>query len=324
MKQVLGLGNALVDILVKLSSEGILNELGMQKGSMTLIDETFLEKISKRIPDEEKAYATGGSAANTINGLANLGIGTGFIGKIGKDKTGTFFESDMKNSGIVPNLTKSATTTGQAFAMITPDSERTFGTYLGAAVELSDNDLNPDDFEGYQILYVEGYLVFNKPLIEAGMKIAQKAGMKIALDLASYNVVEAEREFIQYLVDKYVDILFANEEEAKAFSGLNPEEALDAMGKMVEIAVVKIGAKGALVSANGTKYSSQAIQVTPIDTTGAGDLFAAGYIYGMLRGFTPDKCAKTGAILGGMVIEVLGAKMDNKRWKTIKELIATL
>ena len=247
MKQILGIGNALVDVMTILDDDGILEKFSLPKGSMQLVDKTMSELVKSETVNFKRNLASGGSAANTIHGLAMLGAKTGFIGSIGKDDLGDFFENDMKNAGVNTILSRRNSPTGTAIALITPDSERTFATHLGAAVELEASDLNPKDFTGYNILYLEGYLIFNKPLMEAACQFAKKEKMKIALDLASYNVVEANREFLKEMIEKYVDILFANEEEAKAFTGKSPEESLHEIAKMVDIAVVKIGSKGSMI-----------------------------------------------------------------------------
>lgn len=318
MKKVLGFGNALVDIMLPNSDVSHLEKLGLKKGSMTLIDGETLEKTVKTVAGMNQVKASGGSAANTINGLAMLGIETGFLGKVGKDEIGQYFESDLINSGIKSHLLKSDTPAGRAYAFVTSDSERTFATYLGASIEMKPEDLNPEWFEGYSYFYVEGYLVQDHTLIETGMKLAKSAGLKIVLDLASFNVVEANRTFLKHLIVNYVDIVFANEEESKALNALKPDfSALD-LAENTEIAIVKTGASGSLICKNGKLLKVEPINANPIDTTGAGDLYAAGFLYGLINGFSLENCGKAASLLSGNVIEVLGAKMDTQRWDTIK------
>ncbi|MFB6320237.1 adenosine kinase [Saccharicrinis sp. FJH54] len=322
MKKVLGFGNALVDIMLPNSKEQLLNELGLGKGSMTLIDDETLVKIDHLTSTLYQTKATGGSAANTINGLSKLGIETGFIGKVGKDEIGTFFETDLVNNKVKSHLLKSNTPAGRAFAFVTSDSERTFATYLGASIEMRPEDLDKSWFTDYDYLYVEGYLVQDHKLIETGMKLAKEAGLKIVLDLASYNVVEANKDFLASLITNYVDIVFANEEEALSFTSLAPEAALNELAEKTEIAVVKTGAKGSLIAQNKTTTKVDPIKVNPIDTTGAGDLYAAGFLFGLIHGYKPADCGKVASVLSGNVIEVLGAKMDEKRWEAIKETLS--
>jgi sugar/nucleoside kinase (ribokinase family) len=246
-----------------------------------------------------------------------LGVNTGFIGSVGKDDTGDFFENDMKTAGVKTFLSRRNSITGTAVALISPDSERTFATHLGAAVELEADDLNPDDFKDYGILYLEGYLIFNKSLVERACRIAKENNMKIALDLASYNVVEAKLADFKEIVEKYIDIVFANEEEAKSYTGQAPFEALNSLSQFCDIAVIKVGKDGSLVKRGEEVIKIGTITVQSIDTTGAGDLYASGFLYGYARGFSLEKCGLLGSVLAGHVIEIVGARMDEHRWKKI-------
>ncbi len=321
MKKVLGIGNALVDVLIRLENDALLQELNLRKGSMQLVDSNFKQLVLEKTKHLSKAQASGGSAANTIHGLAALGTPTAYIGKVGDDETGKFFTNDLVSNHIKPFLETSKTGTGVASALISPDSERTFGTYLGAAVEVGPEDLRPEQFQGYDILHIEGYLVFNEALIETAVKMAKERNMTVSLDLASYNVVEAKLEFLRELTKQYVDIVFANEEEAKAFTGKEPEEALDEIADMCSIAVVKIGKKGALVKCDTEKVIIGAIPANVIDTTGAGDLYAAGFLYGFANGLSLKTCGEFGALLAGKVIEVIGAKIAPETWELIRKEI---
>jgi sugar/nucleoside kinase (ribokinase family) len=318
MKKILGIGNALVDVMTIINDDTILDKFGLQKGSMQLVDTEKSGMVKAETMNFKRSLASGGSAANTIHGLAMLGIKTGFIGSIGKDEMGNFFENDMKNAGINALLSRRDSVTGTAVALISPDSERTFATHLGAAVELTASDLNPEYFAGYDILYLEGYLIFNKSLVETACRIAKEKNMKIALDLSSYNVVESQLTDFKEIVEKYVDILFANEEEAKSFTGRGPEESLELLSKDCEIAVVKIGKEGSLIKQDEQIIRVGTIPVQSLDTTGAGDLYAAGFLYGYANNLDIEKCGLAGSVLAGNVIEILGARMDEKKWDTIK------
>jgi sugar/nucleoside kinase (ribokinase family) len=321
MKKVLGIGNALVDALNKLENDNLLTELGLPKGSMQLVDAETSAAIQEKSKDLEKEMASGGSAANTIHGLANLGVETAFIGTVGEDEIGNFFIDDLKKSGIKPLLNLSKTPSGLANAMISPDGERTFGTYLGAAIELSSSDLKAEQFKGYDILHVEGYLVQNHDLLEGILKIAKEQGLEISLDLASYNVVEDNLDFLKKMVEQYVDIVFANEEEAKAFTGEEPEEALNKLGEVAKIAIVKVGSKGSMIKENGDIARVGVEKTKVVDTTGAGDLYAAGYLYGYVNNFSHEKSGKIGALLASKVIADYGAKISETDWKEIKNRI---
>lgn len=319
MKKILGIGNALVDILIRIDDEAILDELNLPRGSMQLVDKERSDEILKRLNHLPHSLAAGGSAANTLHGLGMLGNPGGYIGVIGKDAFGNSFETDMRHAGVEPFLIRSNTETGRAITLITPDSERTFATCLGAAVELSAQDLlqAQPDMLSYQYLHIEGYLVQNHALIRTALELAKSHGLKVSLDLASYNVVEANLGFLREIVERYVDILFANEEEALVFTGLDPEGALHHIGQFCEVSVVKTGEMGSLIKYQDVVTRIGVIPVKPIDTTGAGDLYAAGFLYGHSLGWTTQQCGEAGALLAGNIIEETGAKMPPFRWERI-------
>ena len=324
MSKVLGIGNALVDIMTRLDSDDVLQLFNLPKGSMQLVDGNLSDIINQGTDSFEKTIASGGSAANTIHGLARLGIDTGVLGKVGKDELGLYFKKDMESSGIKPLLFESDTSSGKAIALISPDSERTFATFLGAAVEMGPDDLSDEIYKGYDYFHIEGYLVQNHHLIEQAVKLAKKNGLKICLDMASYNVVEDNLEFLQRIVKEYVDIVFANEEEAKAFTGKEAEEALHDFASICDIAVVKVGKMGSLIKQGNHVFRIHAITAKSIDTTGAGDLYAAGFIYGLIKGFSLDICGKIGSILAGKTIEVVGPKMTPDKWDEVHQMLSTL
>ncbi len=324
MKKVLSMGNALVDLLIKMDDDHLLDQFSLPKGSMQLVDTGSVKKILSGIEDLNPAIASGGSAANTINGLAALHTPCGYIGKTGRDEYGKIFADDMKANQIETFLFKGVNETGRAIAFISPDSERTFATFLGAAIELTPDDLNEDLFNDYDIFHIEGYLVQNNALIEKALQSAHTAGLQVSIDLASYNVVEANLDFLKKLIEQYVDIVFANEEEAKAFTGLEPEAALDEIAKICEIAVVKVGKNGSIVKNNGIRYDVPAEKANPVDTTGAGDLYASGFLYGLANGLPLNTCGHIGSLLASRVIEVIGAKIDKKSWENIRVEIANL
>jgi len=315
--RVLGMGNALVDVMTQLNDEKILNDFNLPKGTMQLVDQAFIGKLLTGTTALKQTLASGGSAANTIHGLAHLGIQTAYIGKTGSDDFGAFFREDMKKTGINPMLLTGEAETGRALALVTPDSERTFATFLGAAIELSEKDIHEDLFKGYDYFHIEGYLVQNNALIRRALELAHGLGLKTSVDMASFNVVEANLAFLKEIVDLYVDIVFANEEEAKSFTGKEPGPALDQIAETADIAVVKLGSKGSLIKQGGKVYEVGVIPATAIDTTGAGDLYAAGFLYGLSENLTLNKCGQIGALLSGRVIEGIGAKLSDDQWKEI-------
>lgn len=321
MAKILGMGNALVDILIRLENYELLKEFNLPKGSMQLVDQAFARKLEERANKAGITKASGGSAANTIHGLAELNIETGYIGKVGNDSLGKFFKEDMEKAGIEPILFYGKYDTGRAVTLITPDSERTFAVYLGAAMEQTPGDISSELFKGFKYFHVEGYLVQNHELIETALKLAKKHSIKVSLDLASYNVVEENIEFLKLLVPRYVDIIFANEDEAKAFTGKDPEQALTELSGITEIAVVKTGEKGSLIKKGEEFYKIGIIDADCVDTTGAGDLYAAGFLYGLIKGLSLNESGEIGALLSGKVIENIGAKINKNTWNEIKKSI---
>jgi sugar/nucleoside kinase (ribokinase family) len=320
MEKIIGMGNALVDVLTTLTDDTLLQEMELPKGSMQLIDETKLETINKHFSKMHTNLATGGSAGNTILGLAHMGVSTGFIGKTGMDSYGKFYRDNLEKHKIESKIRiNHQLSSGVASTFISPDGERTFGTYLGAAATLKAEDLSPDLFKGYTYLYIEGYLVQDHDMILRTIELAKEAGLQICLDLASYNIVEDDLDFFRLLINKYVDILFANEQEAKAFTGKEGKEALDILAKTCSIAIVKAGSKGSYIRKGTEEIKVDAIPVNKVvDTTGAGDYFAAGFLYGLTEGHSLEKSAKAGAILAGNVIQYIGANIPAEKWDEIK------
>lgn len=326
MDKIIGLGNALVDVLTTIEDDEILTEMQLPKGGMTLIDENKLLKINEYFSQRKPRLVTGGSAGNTIRAMASLGAGTGFIGKINDDFYGNFYRDGLLERGIEANLLLStALPSGIASTFISPNGERTFGTYLGAASTLKAEDLSLDMFKGSAYLFIEGYLVQNHDMILRAIELAKEAGLQICMDMASYNIVKEDLDFLSLLVNKYVDIVFANEEEARAFTGKEPEEAVECIAGMCSVAVVKVGARGSFIRKGTEEVHVPALPVEKVvDTTGAGDYFAAGFMYGLTCGCSLEKCAKIGSILARDVIQVVGTELPETQWAKIKEEISQI
>jgi sugar/nucleoside kinase (ribokinase family) len=321
MSKVIGMGNALVDVMTILESDKTLEEFALPKGSMQLVSKEFSNRLLAGTLGLQKMQSSGGSAANTIHGLANLGIETAFVGKIGNDHLGEFFEKDLLDNQIKPILFHDLEETGRSIAMISKDSERTMATYLGAAVDLHEQDVSSDIFSAYQYFHIEGYLVQNRELIQKAMRLAKSNGLKVSIDMASFNIVDENRTFFEFLISNYVDIIFANELEAESLTGEKPEKALQTISTMAEIAVVKLGKSGSIVKKGSEEYTIGIEQVNNIDTTGAGDLYASGFIYGLCMDQTLDIAGKIGSILGGHITEVIGAKMHEESWIKVKQKV---
>lgn len=325
MDKIIGMGNALVDVLVRIDDDSLLEKLHLPKGSMQLIQEDTLSEIRKYTPGMKIHRSTGGSAGNTVCALAALGANPGFIGKVGQDETGTFFGDTLRQRGVNALLATCDLPSGIASTFISTDGERTFGTYLGAAATLRAEDLSRKMFAGYNYLYIEGYLLQDHDLMLRAVQLAKEEGLQVCLDMASYNVVEAERDFFDQLIVKYVDIVFANESEALAYTGKTPHEALEEIASKCSIAVVKTGKEGSLV-----KKGTEVIQLLScpvdnvLDTTGAGDFYAAGFMYGLTCGYSLEKCVQISTILATAVIQEVGTTLPAKKWDEIKLNIESL
>jgi sugar/nucleoside kinase (ribokinase family) len=318
--RILGIGNALVDIITMLENDQIVRSLNLPKGSMTLVDREMSDRVQQEIANEKRLLVTGGSVANAINGIANLKVQCGFLGTVGHDDLGRLFEEEQKNQGIQPLLIHSDLPTGRAVGLVEPDGERTFATYLGAASELHPDHITSERLGEFDLFFIEGYLVYNHTLIMAAAYAAKNAGLAIALDLSSYNVVDVNREILNELVDNYVDIIFANEEEAIAFTGMQPLDAVENLAGRCDIAVVKVGKEGAYVQQGAVRHLIPAAGDLVVDTTGAGDFFAAGFLSGIAKGYDLEKSGKLGALLASRVIRVPGAKLDEAEWTEIRKI----
>lgn len=321
-KSVIGIGNALTDMLVNLQNDNVLTEYQLAKGSMSLVDSELQTAISKSLAGLPYSLSLGGSAANTIRAMARLGTRCGFIGKVGRDNTGEFYEQALRNIGVAPYVLLSDNKSGKCVSLISPDGERTLVTHLGAALDLRAEEIDAAVFDSYDYLYIEGYLVQDHDLIARTIERAKEHGLKVVIDLASFNVVEENLEFLREIVAKHVDILFANEDEARVFSGeKEPQHALEHISKMCELTIVKIGTRGALIK-RGEEVVHVGIMAAAkrVDTTGAGDFYAAGFMAGLCEGLTLRQCGTMGAITAGKVIEVVGTTLSEEAWAEIDTL----
>ncbi len=322
MKKIVGIGNALTDMLVNLANDNVLAEYDLAKGSMNLVDAALQTSISKSVAGLPYSLSLGGSAGNTIRAMASMGCQTGFIGEVGKDTTGDFFEQALRNLSIEPHIFRGTHRSGKCVSLISPDGERTMLTHLGAALEMVPEMIDDSLFEGYDCLYIEGYLVQNHALITKAAAEAKAMGLKVAIDLASFNVVEENRDFLINLVKDYVDIVFANKDEAIAFSGeQEPLNALQYISEMCELAIVKVGTGGAIIK-QGSEVLHVGIMAAAkrVDTTGAGDFYAAGFLAGMCEGLSLRQCGTLGAIAAGKVIEIVGTTLSKEAWSDMLRL----
>lgn len=320
MEKIIGIGNALVDVLVRLEDDSVLERMQLPKGGMTLIDEAQQNELRACMEGLSVEKATGGSAGNTILALAHLGEKAGFVGKVGRDDLGKFYADNCKAVGIEARLLECGLPTGVANTFISPDGERTFGTHLGAAATLKPGDITPKLFEDVSLAHIEGYLVQNHDLMEAICQTAMEQSVQLSLDLANYNVVAADLPFFRHLVQDYIDIVFANQEEAAAFTGKkDPLEALREIAAYKCLAVVKLGGKGASARLGDEEVVVEANKVPVVDTTAAGDFFAGGFLYGLDKGVSLQECLRFGTLLAGHIIGVVGTRLPEETWKEIRK-----
>lgn len=322
--KIIGIGNALVDILYRLHDEHLLSEIHLKKDAMTLINERWEHQIEDLTRDIDKCKASGGSIANTVVALARLGSTPGFIGRVGNDENGNFFERKLEEAGVCPRLVRGREMTGVAHTFVVPGGSRTFGTMLGAAYYLSPDDIKVEMFSGYDLLHIEGYLVQSHELIESICKKAKQAGLILSLDLSSFNVVSKNRTYFHHLISEYIDIVFANEGEARAFTGsFDSQEQVRHIAHLCDIAVVKLGEHGSVAMLDGGRiYQCHAVHVdNVVDTTAAGDYFAAGFLHALTRGHRLEKCLQVGTVLATEAIQVMGSGLSPAAWNRIKSSI---
>ena len=322
--KILGLGNALVDVLSKLDSDETLVKIGIQKGAMDMISREQMYVIRKYQANTETTQAPGGANCNTMRAIALLGGQSGFIGKVGDDNLGQFYEEALLKAGVASYLTKTEGPSGACTVFISPDGERTMGTFLGPAPTISPDEITEDVLRGYDCIHIEGYLIVNEELVRETMKKAKRLGLKVALDLANYNIVNAYKGLLEEVIPQYVDILFANASEAEAFTGLPAQEAVKALEKQVHVALVTLGKDGSLIGSEGKFYHVDAEGGKPVDTTGAGDNFAAGFLYGQSVGASLVQSAQIGSMLSGYVIDVVGPQVPADKWEQIKLKVKTI
>ena len=316
--KVIGIGNALLDVLLRLDSDDTLSEMGVKKGAMDLIDESKMKEIQKAQSGLQRSEVPGGSVCNTMRAMARLGADVGYIGKIGDDSEGKTYEEETRKSGVTPFFVHTDGISGCSTVLISPDGERTMATFLGPAATLSDDEVSDDILRGYDCLYMEGYLISNEKLFLPVLKRAKSLGLKVALDLSNFNIVNGFKDLLKEVIPVYVDILFSNESEAEAYTGLPASEAIDVISKDVEISVVTIGKDGVLAKNRDQMIHDPALDSKVIDTTGAGDNFAAGFLFGYSREAMLEQSARIGSILSGNVIEAVGAQIPDERWLQIK------
>lgn len=315
--RVLGIGSSMVDLIIHVDEDFLLNVPG-EKGGSQILSFNDLQNIVKNSEKNPK-ITTGGSSANTIKGLANLGVPCAFLSFIGTDSYGDFFHSTFKQLKIVPLFTKSILPTSQVLCLITPDGQRTMRSFQGSSQEMSERFLHPDYFKNIELLLIDGYTVRNEKLTLTAMQLAKSMGAKISFDLSSFELVRQYKDFMMHLLNDYVDIVFANEDEILALTGLSPVDGCKELQKKCDVAVVLMGNQGCLVGHQGSVTHYPTIPTSVVDSTGAGDLFASGFIFNYLENKSLDECANLGNLLGMEIIQVEGGSdLPECKWNQLK------
>ena len=322
---LVGIGNAIVDIVSNIDDEFLTRNL-LKKGSMNLIN---LQDSSNILNDcNIIKKVSGGSAANTVVSLANLGNNVEFIGRIKDDEFGNFFSKDIKESGATFNskYVETRESSAHSVILITPDAQRTMCTYLGASTEFEPDDINYESIKLSKYLYLEGYLwdseLAKKAFIKAA-KIAKESKTKIILSLSDAFCVDRHRESFLDLINDFVDILFCNEEEVKSLFKINDlEKCKIKIKSLCELTAITLGEKGSLiVNKNKTELIKPFLFGKAIDTTGAGDIFAGGFIHGLINNLSLNDCGQIGSICAGQIVTQIGSRSKMNLKKLISENI---
>ena len=317
---VFGVGNALVDIQVHVT-EQMLEDLGFEKGIMTLVDAA----TQKRVLDFVQSHSTagnpvsrsaGGSAANTIMGIADFGGQAAYCGQVGQDDLGKFFLQDMRTGRVRIESPQKLGQTGTCVILITPDAQRTMLTNLALSANLGAGDINQHELAGSKYVYVEGYLFGGEPTYSAAMHAittAKKAGCKVAFTVSDPFLIKNHRDLFWELIQGPVDLLFCNLEEARALTGLEfPINCAQAIHRHAENVALTLGAEGSILMNEGQVIPIEGRTVDAVDTTGAGDMYAAGILYGVTNGLTWKESGRLASLAASRVVAQMGARLKQK------------
>ncbi|MEM9080724.1 MAG: adenosine kinase [Verrucomicrobiota bacterium] len=315
--ELIGVGSPVVDLLAHVD-EAFVAEIDGGKGGMELVDAVALSGLVGKLTGEP-AQAAGGSAGNTAFAAGKLGTKVGFVGKLGNCETGQFYKDRFAEIGAdLSRFKVGEVANAKCLSLVTPDSERTMRTDLGAAMTLAPEEISVEDFKGAKHVHMEGYLLFNRELMKKVLDSAKEAGCTTSLDMASFEVVRASEEVLPGWLKEHVDIVFANEDEAAAYfpdHGDDHQAMAAAFADICEVAAVKLGKDGSLISKGGeVEFVEPIVIEQATDTTGAGDYWAGGFLHGWLQGKPLEICGRYGSILGAEVVQVLGASLPAERW----------
>ncbi len=319
---LIGVGSPIMDLLARVPDDFLRRHIAGDKGGMVLVDDGEIERIVGLL-DGEPAYATGGSAANSTYNAARLGLRATFLGKLGHDRLATIYRQAFEKAGVDGSRFKKADQpNARSMIMVTPDAQRTMRTCLGAAMTLAPTEISPLDFAGARHAHIEGYLVFNQALADTVLASARAAGCTTSLDLSSFEVVNASRDWLFGQFRRGLDIVFANEDEIRALFQDTTSEFSDLARKLAGhgvLAAVKVGKDGAWIARDGELHRINPVPVADvIDTNGAGDAWAAGFLYGYLRGWTLPQCGALASLLGAETVMHMGPIIPDTHWQVVR------
>lgn len=328
---VAGAGTAIVDLLVRVDDEFLERELPGGRGNTTWVDAARLDELIRRLHERgfRPEKAPGGSTGNLLCGLSELGCETRFLGWLGLDDDGAYYRDTFAEAGGSVSSFKyhPAKHTGRCLSLISPDADRSMVTDLGASAEMRAAEIRPSDLNGAALLHTEGYLcgLKERDFLRRLLERAKNAGVPVSFDLASYGIAREYRDSIRELLRDYVDVVFANELEAAEFAGTNdPESMLGALSELCPVAAVKLGSLGSLLRMDGRTVRIAPEPANPVDATGAGDLWQAGFLFGFLHHAAPETCGRIGSILGAAAVSHFGARLPGSTWKDLRERIRAM
>lgn len=319
--EVLGIGAPILDHLIRIQPQ-YLDTLSGEKFGMETVSYSEIVRIIENSGSVPKQVA-GGSCANAVKGLAALGRKCALIGKIGNDPIGEKLIETLQDLGVTPLLNYSSKPTAHVACLITPDGRRTCRSFLGACQEMGPADLDPSHFHGVKLVHVEGYSLLCEGLTEKAMHLAKEAGALVSFDCGSFEMARNFKSDMLALIEAYVDILFANERENESLTGKPPEQGCSQLQSLCKAAVVMLGRKGCFAAAENKCIHVPTHAVEPVDTTGAGDLFASGFLHGYLAGNPLEECARWGTITGAAAVLEVGAEIPAHKWPAIRHQLGS-
>jgi len=320
---VVGIGYPLLDKVVEVNEDFILKN-GLMRNNMNLIDIEKSKKILSMLANSHVKDSAGGSVPNTLASVCSLGGNSLFIGMIGNDLNATTYKKLVQEAGIIPGFSSCNEIQGTSIIMVTPDAERTMATCLGAGLNLTKNNINLDDISNSKILHIEAYQLDGEKQTEAvfyAMEHAKKNNILISIDLADSALIERHREKVNKIIKDYADIIFVNENEAEKLTNKKPSEAIQEIKKFCRIAVVKIGEKGSLIMDKEGLHKINGFKVNAINTTGAGDAYAGGFLYGISHGLDVKTSGKIASYVAAQVVASHDSMVNKNLQEEIKKVI---